>query len=61
MRDLFTTDRFTAGHVLGTGILVFGTIGIAQHLIDRARTQGEAAQVAAIRQTRGQRWGKVIP
>ena len=57
MRDWFSTQRFTPGHVLGTGILVLGTVGVASAVIDRAQTQSAAAQVAAIRQTRGRRWG----
>ena len=32
---LFGTKRFGIGHIVGTGIVVFGTIGIAKWLIHR--------------------------
>jgi hypothetical protein len=56
VRDLFTTQRFTPGHVLGAGLLVFGVIGGAGALIDKAQRDSLAAQAGALRTTRGARF-----
>lgn len=60
MRALLATDRFTAGHIAGTGIVLFGTLAIARELVDRAQAQSLATLADVGTQTRaarrGQRW-----
>ncbi len=52
MNHLFSTKRFVPGHILGTAVLLFGTIGMAKLLIRRAEEQKTEACFALKRPSR---------
>jgi hypothetical protein len=51
MHHLFSTKQFVPGHVVGTAILLFGTIAITKSLIARHETEVREYERGVYRRT----------